>query len=53
VQGLNDFEAAEKKWPGLVQKFITQRVPFTAFEKGLSQHTPNEIKVVVDWSKPS
>ncbi len=51
AQGLKDFEAAEKKWPGLIQKFITQRIPFTDFQKGLDQHTPNEIKVIIDWSK--
>lgn len=52
VRGIQDFEAAEKKWPGLIQKFITKHFPYTAFQNALTQHTPDEIKVVIDWSQP-
>jgi threonine dehydrogenase-like Zn-dependent dehydrogenase len=52
VQGLKDFEAAEKKWPGLLKQFITQRFSYSAFQTALTQRTPNEIKVIIDWSKP-
>ena len=53
IRGIQHFEAAEKQWPGLLQKFITQRFDYTDFQKALSQHTPDEIKVIIDWSKPT
>ena len=48
-KALVDLEAASKKWPGLVQKLITQRFPHTDFQKALTEHTPDEIKVVIEW----
>lgn len=47
--GLADLNAASKKWPGLVQKLITQKIPYTQFEKAFSEHSPDEIKVVIEW----
>lgn len=49
-QGLIDLQAAKQKWPGVIQKLITQKVPVNQFEKAISHHTPDEIKVVIEWS---
>ncbi len=47
--GIADLEAASKKWPGLVQKMISQKIPYAQFEKAFSEHSPDEIKVVIQW----
>lgn len=49
--GLQDLALAAKKWPGVVEKLITKHVPYTAFADVMGHHTPDEIKVVVDWAK--
>lgn len=48
-KGIVDFEAANKKWPGLLQKLITQKIPCKDFQQAFSGHSPNEIKVVIEW----
>lgn len=48
-QGINDLQAAAKKWPGVIEKMI-QHVPHTSFQDVVAHHTPNEIKVVLEWS---
>jgi Zn-dependent alcohol dehydrogenase len=48
--GLLDLEEANTKWPGLVKKFISEKIPYNSFEKAFSHHTPDEIKVVIEWS---
>jgi threonine dehydrogenase-like Zn-dependent dehydrogenase len=50
AKALQDFEAAEKKWPGLISQFITHRFAYTDFQKALTQHNANEIKAIIDWS---
>jgi len=50
-KGISDIEAATKKWPGVVEKMITQRFNHTDFEKALSHHSQDEIKVVIEWKK--
>jgi glucose 1-dehydrogenase len=47
--GIRDLEAACKKWPGTVEKMITQKVPYQQFQNVLSHHTSDEIKVVIEW----
>jgi threonine dehydrogenase-like Zn-dependent dehydrogenase len=49
-KALIDLQAARQKWPGLIQKFITQKFSYKDFQKAITQHTPDEIKVVIDWS---
>lgn len=49
-QAVQDLEAADKKWKGVVEKLITSRTPYTEFEKVLLTHSPNEIKSVLRWS---
>ena len=42
---------ADRRWPGWVQRLITARVPLAGFDAALHQHTPDEIKNVIDWSQ--
>jgi hypothetical protein len=49
--GIADLEAASIKWPGVVQKIITNKFAYTDFQNAFSQHTPDEIKVIIEWSK--
>lgn len=48
--GLLDLEEANTKWPGLVKKFISEKISYTSFDKAFSHHTPDEIKVIIEWS---
>jgi threonine dehydrogenase-like Zn-dependent dehydrogenase len=47
---VEDLQRAEEAWPDTMNKLITQRLPFTAFEDALTQHPSNEIKTVLEWS---
>lgn len=47
--GLEDLAAASQKWPGVVEKMITQRFPYKDFQQAFGKHTQDEIKVVIDW----
>jgi threonine dehydrogenase-like Zn-dependent dehydrogenase len=46
---VQDLEASWQQWPSAIQKVITEKVPYTQFDKALHNHSPSEIKVVVDW----
>ena len=37
------------KWPKAIKAVITEKIPFTNFGQSLYQHSPGEIKVVVEW----
>ncbi|MBS0625279.1 MAG: glucose 1-dehydrogenase [Verrucomicrobia bacterium] len=50
-KGIADLEAASAKWPGVVQKIITHKFPYTDFETAFTQHTADEIKVIIEWSQ--
>lgn len=47
---VDDMEAAERRWPGLVREIITTRVPAAEFPAVFSRHDPAEIKAVIEWS---
>lgn len=49
--GLQDLQLAEKTWPGVAERLITQRVSYSEFQKVMNHHTPDEIKVVIEWAK--
>lgn len=49
-RGIEDLAAASKKWPGVVEKMISQRYPYKDFQRLFSEHSPDEIKVVVEWN---
>ncbi|MDR3623563.1 MAG: glucose 1-dehydrogenase [Chlamydiales bacterium] len=48
-KGIEDLETASKKWPGVVDKLITQKYPYQQFANALSHHSADEIKVVIEW----
>ena len=48
-KGIKDLQGASIKWPGLVEKMITNRFPYEQFPKGLSNHNQDEIKVIIEW----
>ncbi len=47
--GIEDLGLAEKKWPGITEKIITQTYSYKDFEKAFTR-TPGEIKVVIQWT---
>lgn len=49
-QAVIDLEAAQKKWPGVVEQLITSRTPFVNFAEVLEKRKPDEIKAVLKWS---
>jgi threonine dehydrogenase-like Zn-dependent dehydrogenase len=49
TRAIQHFEAAEKRWPHLLESLITQRFPYTNYEAALTQRAPDEIKGVIDW----
>ncbi|MDO6392238.1 glucose 1-dehydrogenase [Pontibacter sp. BT731] len=42
---------AHEKYPEVISRFITDRIPFSDFQTALRKHSPDEIKVVVEWAK--
>ncbi|MDE3046250.1 MAG: glucose 1-dehydrogenase [Verrucomicrobiota bacterium] len=48
-QAVVDLEAAEAKWKGVVEKFITARIPYQKFDEVLFKKAPEEIKAVIKW----
>ena len=50
---VSDLQAAMERWPGVIEQVITERVPFLQYEHALKSHSPDEIKVVVEWSLPA
>lgn len=42
-------QASKEKWPGIIEKVITERVPYSRFRDAIFSHTANEIKVIVEW----
>lgn len=48
AMAVKDLAAAKEKWPEAMSRLITERIPYTDFEKALAD-TKEEIKVVVEW----
>ncbi len=51
INAVKDLEAAHNKWPSLIENIITSKTPYTEFEKVLLEHSSDEIKSVIQWSK--
>ncbi len=47
---VKDLESGLKKWPTTIPKIISHKIPFKEFEKVLSKHSPDEIKVIITWA---
>jgi hypothetical protein len=45
-----DLEKAMKMWGGVMEDFVTTRVPYTEFVKALDFRSVDDIKTVVEWS---
>jgi threonine dehydrogenase-like Zn-dependent dehydrogenase len=48
-QAVLDLEAAQNKWPNLIEQFITARIPYQKFDTVLGKKSPDEIKAVLVW----
>ncbi len=49
---VDDLGKAYKRWGKTIEQLITHVVPYTEFEEVLTKHPDNEIKAVIEWSKP-
>jgi glucose 1-dehydrogenase len=47
-QGVRDMLATCSKWPGLLEGFITRRLPLERFREGLEGREPGGLKTVLD-----
>ena len=47
--GIEDLALARLRWPGQVARLITHRHKFSEAPGALAQHTPDEIKAVIEW----
>lgn len=46
---VKDLEKALKKWPSVIPRIISHKIPYTKAKEVLTTHTSDEIKVVIDW----
>jgi threonine dehydrogenase-like Zn-dependent dehydrogenase len=49
---VSDLENATRIWGDHVSHLITHHFPFADFAQALSEHPADEIKTVIEWSKP-
>jgi glucose 1-dehydrogenase len=47
---VDDLTQAHLLWSGHLEKLITNHHPYADFESALHQHTPDEIKAVIEWN---
>lgn len=52
-QAVEDLKEAEKKWPKTIEQLITSRTFFEKFEDELTQKKQDEIKAVIQWTRPT
>lgn len=50
-QGIADLEAASRQFPGVIERIITDRHPYTDFANALAHHSSDEIKCVIEWAE--
>ena len=46
---VDDLENAYLRWGRQIEDLITDRRPFSGFERVFEEHEPDEIKVVIEW----
>lgn len=49
-QAVADLEESQKKWPGLMERLITSKTPYTEYASVLMHRKPDEIKAVIEWA---
>jgi hypothetical protein len=47
---VDDLARARLLWGEHVSQLITNHHPYTDFDTALHQHTPDEIKAVIEWN---
>jgi threonine dehydrogenase-like Zn-dependent dehydrogenase len=47
---VDDLMHAQLLWGEHVNQLITDHHPYTDFDQALHQHTPDEIKAVIEWN---
>jgi len=46
---VDDLLNAHYRWPGHIAKLITHRFPVEEVERAVHEHTPDEIKTIIEW----
>jgi len=49
-QAVKDLHSAQMKWPGVVEKMITRRIPYLQYAQAFTGKWKDDIKVVIDWN---
>jgi threonine dehydrogenase-like Zn-dependent dehydrogenase len=49
LMAIADLIAARKRWGKTIDNIITERLPFTEFEKGIANTHSDEIKTILEW----
>jgi threonine dehydrogenase-like Zn-dependent dehydrogenase len=47
-RGVEDIQQAQARWPGLMRRFITRRLPLDRFQEVLDGHPEGDIKTVLE-----
>jgi glucose 1-dehydrogenase len=50
---LEDLGRAKQKWGHAIHQVISEKAPFTDFERVLKEHPTDDVKVVLEWSGKS
>lgn len=48
---VDDLAYARSRWPGHLERLITHRYSYSEFQHAFSQHSVDEIKAVIEWTK--
>ncbi len=48
---VDDLACAHLRWPGHIEKLITNHYSYTDFAQAFSQHPADEIKTVIEWAR--
>lgn len=46
--GVRDFVALQKKWPGMMEHFITRRLPLDSIRTALDERPPDDLKTIIE-----
>ena len=49
--GVADLQLSTVRWPGVIEQVITTRTDYQDFDAALHHHSPNDIKVVIEWDR--
>lgn len=46
--GVRDFEELERRWPGMMDSFITRRLPLEQIRTALDERPPDDLKTIIE-----